>query len=169
MDDTLAMGVRQGFGELFADPHGVGIAQLALHDRQGLALHELPDQEAALAVAEEVVERHDAGVREAGRCLDLAHHASRHAGAVGDHLERYRPLELAVVRFVHLGEATGAHLLHYLVALRPVYVQGSTAVGHDRHGSFEGRLPDYSVWYNPNPVRARGASGGIGRHARFRV
>ena len=79
-------------------------------------------------------------VREAGRRLDLTHHASRHAGPVGNHLECHRPLELAVVRLVHFGEATGAHLAHDLVALRPVYVEGGTAVGHDRHGSLRGSV-----------------------------
>ena len=67
VDDALAVRVGERVEQLDADGDDVAVAELAGQLVQRLALDELPDEDAALAVAEPVVERDDVGVRRAPR------------------------------------------------------------------------------------------------------
>jgi len=170
VDDALAVGEREGVEQLDADRGDVPVAELAGQLVQRLAVHELPHQDAALAVAEPVVERHDVGVGESRGSLDLTDDAARHAAPLGDDLERDGLVEGDIERLVHVGEPAAADLADQLIAVAPVSVEGCGAVGRDGHsGSWDPSFGTVFGMVQSEPCKSCWASGGIGRRARFRV
>ena len=129
MDDALAVRVGEGVEQLHPDGGHVGVAELALELRERAPLDELPDEVAALAVAEVVVQGDDVRVREGGRGVDLAHHPRRHAAPLGDDLERDAFSGAPVEGLEDLGEASAAEASDDLVALAPREVQRCRCVG----------------------------------------
>ena len=79
--DALAVRVGERVEELDADGDHVPVAELVAELVERVAAHELPDEDAALAVGEPVVERDDVGVGERRGGLDLAHDARAAARA----------------------------------------------------------------------------------------
>ncbi len=122
VDDALAVRVRERVEELHPDRDHVPVVQLVAQFVERVAADELPDEDAAFAVAEPVVERDDVGVVEGRGRLDLAHDARAERPAVGDDLQRDRLLERQVERLEDLGEAAAADLADQLVAVAPVCV-----------------------------------------------
>ena len=105
------------------------MAEVVAEIRQRAALDELPDEVAALAVAEVVVESDDVRMREGRRGVDLAQHPGRHAAALGDDLERDTFARAAVEGLEDLGEPAAAEAAEDLVALAPREVQRCRCVG----------------------------------------
>ena len=92
---------------------------------QRLALEQLGDRVGRLAVAAEVVDREDVGMRERGDRLRLALEAraarsASRARRCGQHLDRDVAAEPRVARPVDLAHAAGAERRHDLVGAEPV-------------------------------------------------
>ena len=139
--DALAVRVGERVEELDADGRHVPVAEVVAELVERVAAHELPDEDAALAVGEPVVERHDVGVVERRGGLDLAHDARVQRPPGADDLERDGLLQREVVGLVDLRETAAADLADQLVAVAPVCEIGSGALRGDGHrGSLRPRV-----------------------------
>ena len=161
VDDALAVSVGERLEQLGADGGHVAVAELA--GQLGPATRPSTSSQtriAALAVAEPVVEGDDVGMRERRGRLDLAHDAADMPRPSATTLSATRSIERQVERLVDVGEAAAADLARRPGSARASRrTEGCRAVRCGRHGSGSASVRfrlDYSVWYNPHPVRAAG-------------
>jgi len=126
VDDALGVSGGEPVRNCGADLGRPLPAHAGRRDRaaQALALEQLGDGEAGLAVAAEVVDREDVRVGEPGDRLRLALEALEPVGVLrhrlGQDLDRDLAVEPPVPRAVHLAHAPGAEGLDDFITTQPV-------------------------------------------------